>query len=91
MATVNDMTVHQASTILKSLVEQATGQAVITASTPGEFVSVAQTALKTGYEPILNAMSQMWGRTIFSIRPYTRKFKGMEMSMDRWGQRYSED
>ena len=85
MATVNDMTVHQASTILKSLVEQATGQAAITASTPGEFVSVAQTALKTGYEPILNAMSQMWGRTIFSVRPYTRKFKGMEMSMDRWG------
>lgn len=85
MATVNDMTVHQASTILKSLVEQATGQAVITASTPGEFVSVAQTALKTGYEPILNAMSQMWGRTIFSVRPYTRKFKGLEMSMDRWG------
>ena len=85
MATVNDMTVHQASTILKSLVEQATGQTFITASTPGEFVSVAQTALKTGYEPILNAMSQMWGRTIFSVRPYTRKFKGMEMSMDRWG------
>lgn len=85
MATVNDMVVHQASTVLNSLVKQATGQAVITASTPGEFVSVAQTALKTGYEPILNAMSQMWGRTIFSIRPYTRKFKGMEMSMDRWG------
>lgn len=85
MATVNDMVVHQASTVLTSLVKQATGQAVITASTPGEFVSVAQTALKTGYEPILNAMSQMWGRTIFSIRPYTRKFKGMEMSLDRWG------
>lgn len=85
MATVNDMVVHQASTVLNSLVKQATGQAVITASTPGEFVSVAQTALKTGYEPILNAMSQMWGRTIFSIRPYTRKFKGLEMSLERWG------
>ena len=85
MANVNDMVVHQASTVLNSLVAQATGQASITASTPGEFVSVAQTALKTGYDPILNAMSQMWGRTIFSIRPYTRKFKGMEMSLDRWG------
>ena len=85
MANVNDMVVHQASTVLNSLVAQATGQATLTASTPGEFVSVAQTALKTGYDPILNAMSQMWGRTIFSIRPYTRKFKGMEMSLDRWG------
>ena len=85
MANVNDMVVYQASTVLNSLVKQATGQAAITASTPGEFVSVAQTALKTGYDPILNAMSQMWGRTIFSIRPYTRKFRGMEMSLDRWG------
>ena len=85
MANVNDMTVFQAGTILQSLVKQATGQAVIAASTPGEFVSVAQSALKTGYDPILNAMSQMWGRTIFSIRPYSRKFSGLEMSMERWG------
>ena len=85
MANVNDMTVFQAGTILQSLVKQATGQAVIAASTPGEFVSVAQTAIKTGYVPILNAMSQMWGRTIFSIRPYSRKFSGLEMSMERWG------
>lgn len=85
MANVNDMTVFQAGIILQNLVKQATGQAVIAASTPGEFVSVAQTALKTGYDPILNAMSQMWGRTIFSIRPYSRKFSGLEMSMERWG------
>lgn len=85
MSNVNDMTVFQAGTILQSLVKQATGQSVIAASTPGEFVSVAQTALKTGYDPILNAMSQMWGRTIFSIRPYSRKFSGLEMSMERWG------
>lgn len=85
MANVNDMTVFQAGTILKSIVQQATGQTVITATTPGEFVSVAQTALKTGYDPIINALSQMWGKTIFSIRPYTRKFGGMEMSMERWG------
>lgn len=85
MANVNDMTVFQAGTILQNIVKQATGQSVIAATTPGEFVSVAQTALKTGYDPVLNALSQMWGRTIFSIRPYTRKFSGLEMSMERWG------
>lgn len=85
MASVNDMIVYQASTVLSSLVQQATGQKVITPSTPGEFVSVATTALKTGYDPILNAMSQMWGRTIFSVRPYSRMFKGLEMDMERWG------
>ena len=85
MASVNEMIVHQAGTVLTSLVQQATGQKVITPSTPGEFVSVATTALKTGYDPILNALSQMWGRTIFSVRPYSRMFKGMEMDMERWG------
>lgn len=85
MATVNDMTVKQAGAILSSLVQQATGQAVITPSTPGEFVSVATTALKTGADPILNALSQMWGRTIFSVRPYSAMFRGLEMSMERWG------
>lgn len=85
MANVNDMVVYQAGTVLTSLVQQATGQKVITPSTPGEFVSVATTALKTGYDPILNALSQMWGRTIFSVRPYSRMFRGMEMDMERWG------
>ena len=85
MASVNDMIVYQASTVLSSLVQQATGQKVITPTTPGEFVSVATTALKTGYDPILNALSQMWGRTIFSVRPYSRMFRGMEMDMERWG------
>lgn len=84
MATVNDMVVQQASTILNSLVSQATGQSVISATAP-DFVSVATTALKQGYDPIINAMSQMWGRTIFSIRPYSRKFAGLEMDMTRWG------
>ena len=82
---VNDLVVNQAGTILVSLVQQATGQTLITPSTPGEFVSVATTALKTGYDPIINAMSQMWGRTLFANRPYSRLFGGMEMSMERWG------
>ena len=75
----------QAGTILTSLVQQATGQKVITPTTPGEFVSVATTALRVGYDPIMNALSQMMGRTIFSVRPYSRMFNGMEMNMERWG------
>lgn len=85
MPNVNDMTVFQASQVLAAAVNQATGQATIANIQPGDFVSVAQTALKIGYDPVLNALSQIWGRTIFSIRPYARKFRGLEMNMDRWG------
>lgn len=85
MATVNDVVVNQAGTILTSLVKQATGQTVIAPTNSTEFVSVATTALKTGVDPIINALSQLWGRTIFSQRPYSRRFKGLEMDMTRWG------
>lgn len=85
MASVNDTVVNQAGTILTSLVKQATGQTVIAPTNSTEFVSVATTALKMGVDPIINAMSQMWGRTIFSQRPYSRRFKGLEMDMARWG------
>lgn len=75
----------QASTILNSLIHQATGQSNIVASTPGEFVSVAQTALKNGYDPIINTMNQMWSRTIFSTRPYQRKLAILEKDMPKFG------
>ena len=67
------------------MVQQATGRKVLTASTPGEWTSVAQSALSAGVEPILNTLVNMWSRTIFSVRPYSAKLKGLEMSADRFG------
>ena len=32
----------------------------------------------------MNALSQMWGRTIFAVRPYKEKFASLYMDMDRW-------
>lgn len=81
----NDLTLTQISTVLNEIVEQATGvknQAAIDAS---QFVSVAQTALKTGYDPLLNSISQVLSRTIFSVRPYTRKFRDIEADAQRYG------
>jgi len=82
---VNDLTFNQLSTVLNSIASQATGKAALTATNTGEFVSVAQTALKTGYDPVLNAISQVLSRTIFSVRPYSRKFKGIEVTNQQFG------
>ncbi len=82
---VNDLTFNQLSTVLNSVVSQATGKAALTATNTGEFVSVAQTALKTGYDPVLSAISQVLSRTIFSIRPYARKFGGIEVTNQQFG------
>ena len=82
---VNDLTFNQLSKVLNSIVQQATGQQAQLATNTAEFVSVAQTALKTGYDPVLQAISQVLSRTIFSIRPYTRKFGGLMVSNQQFG------
>lgn len=82
---VNTMTFQQIATVLNSIVQQATGQAAITPTTPGEFVSVANTALALGNDAVMNAISNVLSRTIFSIRPYSAKFAGLEKDLPRWG------
>lgn len=65
------------ATILNDIVNQATGNKSINVIQTGTFTSVATTALGIGIDPLLNAISQVLSRTIFSIRPYSRKFKGL--------------
>lgn len=82
---VNDMGFNQLATVLNSIVSQATGTAQITAADESQFVSVAQIGLKTGYDPLATAISQVLTKTIFSVRPYQAKFKGLMMDSERWG------
>ena len=84
MPNVNDLTLYQAKTVLVDIIQQATGKKVMDPVSPGEFTSVATTALKTAADPIMNALSQMWGRTVFGVRPYKEKFASLYMDMDRW-------
>lgn len=82
---VNTMTFEQISTVLTSIVQQATGQAVLTPTTTNEFVSVANTALALGNDVVMNAITNVLSRTIFAIRPYSAKFAGLEKDLPRWG------
>ena len=82
---VNTMSFEQIATVLNSIVHQATGQSVITPTNTAEFVSVANTALSLGNDVVMNAISSVLSRTIFSIRPYSAKFVGLEKDLPRWG------
>lgn len=82
---VNDLTFNQLSTILNGIQSQVTGASAIAPVNTSEFVTVAQTVLKTGTDPVMSAISQILGRTIFSVRPYSAKFKGLLMDTQRWG------
>lgn len=81
----NDLTFDQLSTVLTEITNQATGVKNSTPVNTGSFVNIAQLALKTGYDPLTTAISQVLSRTIFSVRPYSRKFKGLNVSNQRYG------
>lgn len=81
----NDLTFNQLSTVLTEITNQATGVKNSAPVNTGSFVNIAQLALKTGYDPLTTAISQVLSRTIFSVRPYSRKFKGLNVSNQRYG------
>lgn len=85
MASVNELNFKQVSALLTYLVNQATGQSILTPTNTSEFVSVATKAIKNGVDPVMSAITRMVSRTIFSIRPYSEKFKGLRVSSERWG------
>lgn len=82
---VNTMSFEDASAILNNIRKQVTGEDSLAPVTTADFVSVATTLLQQGYDPVLNAITQMVTKTIFSIRPYSRKFGGIKMDSEQWG------
>lgn len=81
----NELSINQVSTILNAVVKQATGNSALTTVDGNNFATVAQLPLKIGYDPVINAISQVLSSTIFSVRPYSRKFKGINVSSQKFG------
>ena len=79
------MDFNQLSVVLNDLNEQVTGRKQLAPANTSEFVSVANTVLQAGYDPVLNAITQMVTRTIFAIRPYSRRFAGLQVDNQRYG------
>lgn len=80
-----NLTFNDCSTLLASINQQATGRVGVTPTTSAEFISVAQTTLATGYDNVIGAISQVLSRTIFAVRPYYRKFAGLNATNIRYG------
>lgn len=82
---VNNMGYEQASVLLNSIVQQATGNSAIASVSPADFISVGTTALNAGYDKVLNSITQIIGRTLFSVRPYDRKLADVSRTRMEWG------
>ena len=81
----NELTFNQISTLLNAINRQATGAGSLQATDTHTFVTQAQATLKAGYDPVLSAISQVLSKTVFSIRPYSAKLRGMMVSPVRFG------
>ena len=82
---VNNLSFNQLATVLNAVHDQATGKTSIAPTSTADFVTVAQETLLAGYDPVINALSQVLSNTIFSNRPYTAKFLGIEADARKWG------
>lgn len=83
---VNTMTFEQISTVMNALYKMVTGQNAQSMVTTADFVTVAQKTLINGYDPVLGAITQLVGRTIFgSDRPYQGKLRGLQRSVQEYG------
>lgn len=80
------LTFQNISAVLAEINRAATGQQptseIIDTSS---FVSVAEATLRTGYDNLLNAISQVFTRTIFAVRPYRAQMRGLEKEGSAWG------
>lgn len=81
----NSLTQNQLYTVLNSIAAQATGNTGLVATDTSSFVTVADVTLKSGYDNLIGAISQVLSRTIFSNRPYTRKFRSLETDRITFG------
>lgn len=83
---VNTMTFEQSAAFLTALYEEATGQQpTLQVSNTADFITVGTTLIQGGYDPIINALTQILDRTIFSMRVYGKKFEDITVDEIRFG------
>lgn len=81
----NDLTFTQTAAIMNDILAQTTGAEQMAPINTDEFVNVAQTALKTGYDRVMDALSQTMTKTLFASRPYTGKFGSIQVTEEAYG------
>lgn len=81
----NTLDINKIYATVANIASQATGEQVLTPVDHYTFVTVGQTALKTGYDKVMNAISQVLSNTIFSSRVYDGHFPKLRADSMKWG------
>lgn len=82
----NTLTIDDISVLANTILAEAQGITDGSTTVDAEnFVAVAQHTLRTGYDPLMTAISQVLSKTIYAERPYSAKFSGLVMDSLQWG------
>lgn len=81
----NDLTYDQIAATLNEINKQVTGEETVAPVNTSEFITVGQTLLKTGYDPVMHAISQVMHKTIYSARNFDPKIDFLRVSNERYG------
>lgn len=84
----NSYTFDQIATILNQIVADSQGRTADIATTPrdtSQFVTMAQSALAVGTDPIMHSISQLINRSIFVARPYKSALNILKWDNVTWG------
>ena len=76
----NALEFNQVSAVLNAIQNIVTGKQNVASIDTSSFCTAADITLKQGYDKVINAISLVLGPTIMGIRPYNRKYKGIEMT-----------
>ena len=82
---VTPFTPNDSYTLMGDIAKQATGREGLAPLDLTSFISVGETVLRTGTENVLNAITAVISRTIFSARPYRSTLKTLYVPEQRWG------
>lgn len=82
---VNALGIEDVRNLLNDLHTQVTGVQGITPTNTADFISMAQATLAAGTDKVWSAMQVQLSKTLFAVRPYTRKFSGLLADDIRWG------
>lgn len=82
---VNNVNYQQIGQLMTNIVAQAGGKNALANINTKDFTSVAQVGLSLPLDSVLNTITGVIGRTVFAVRPYSARFKGLEKSLYTWG------
>ena len=82
---MNEMSINQVYQIVNAICNDVKGGQLSAPVNTAGFIAQATTALKTGYDPVINSISQIMHKTIFSDRAYRPIFAGIRKTTEQWG------